>query len=102
MSNPESSNAGIQIVDLPPRPTPRAPRSSHHLSEDQIRFFDTNGYLVLKHWITGELLEHLRAAGEAWIAQGEALRNRQQSGLPLGPDEQELLDDLAFGFQKGW
>ena len=51
-----------------PRPTP--PRSEYHLSEEQIRFFDDHGYLVLRGWVTGELLERLQAAGTHWIAQG--------------------------------
>ncbi len=42
-----------------------------HLSPEQVRFFDDNGYLVLKHWITGELLERMQRAGQAWMEQGK-------------------------------
>jgi hypothetical protein len=42
-----------------------ASRSPYHLAEGQIRFFDQYGYLVLSHWIPPDLLQRLRAAGEA-------------------------------------
>jgi ectoine hydroxylase-related dioxygenase (phytanoyl-CoA dioxygenase family) len=45
-------------------------RTAFHLSDEQIAFYDANGYLVLKSWITGELLERLRAASTAWITEG--------------------------------
>jgi ectoine hydroxylase-related dioxygenase (phytanoyl-CoA dioxygenase family) len=48
------------------------PRSRYHLTDEQIGFFDAHGYLVLRNWIPQPLLERLQAAGEAWIAQGEA------------------------------
>jgi hypothetical protein len=48
----------------------QAPRSPYHLTEEQIRFFDENGYLVLRNWIPRDLLEQLQAAGQAWIADG--------------------------------
>ncbi len=45
-------------------------RSAYHLSEEQIAFFDENGYLVLRNWIPQELLKRLQAAATAWIEQG--------------------------------
>jgi ectoine hydroxylase-related dioxygenase (phytanoyl-CoA dioxygenase family) len=96
MSKPDSSSKHIQIVKHEPLPAPIPPRSPFHLTEDQIRFFDENGYLVLKQWITGELLERLQTAGKHWIEHGEALRAKQLAGGTLEADEQELLSDLAF------
>ncbi len=96
MTQTQSSRAQVQLVNHQPLPAPSMPRSPFHLSEEQIRFFDENGYLVLKNWITGELLERLQAAGEAWITRGEALRAKQLAGVALDSDEQELLSDLAF------
>jgi ectoine hydroxylase-related dioxygenase (phytanoyl-CoA dioxygenase family) len=96
VSKPNSDNQHIRIVNHEPLPTPVPPRSPYHLSEDQIRFFDEHGYLVLKRWITGDLLERLQTAGERWIEQGEALRHKQFLGESLGPDEIDLLSDLAF------
>lgn len=58
-----------------------ADRTPYHLSDDQIRFFDEHGYLVLRNWITGELLARLQAAGQAWIAQGEALGESNEDFL---------------------
>ncbi len=48
-------------------------RSRYHLTDEQIRFFDEQGYLILRNWITGDLLERLQRAGDAWIARGESL-----------------------------
>jgi ectoine hydroxylase-related dioxygenase (phytanoyl-CoA dioxygenase family) len=48
-----------------------ADRTPYHLTDAQIRFFDDNGYLVLRSWIPGDLLARLQAAGQDWIAQGE-------------------------------
>lgn len=54
-----------------PFPPPAAtPASPHHLSPEQIRFFDDNGYLVLRQWIPPALLARLCAAGDAWINAG--------------------------------
>ena len=50
-----------------------------------MRFFDDNGYLVLKDWITGDLLRRLQEAGRRWIAQG-------LHADPADPD----LDDYRF------
>jgi ectoine hydroxylase-related dioxygenase (phytanoyl-CoA dioxygenase family) len=88
--------AKIHLVNIDPVPAPQAPKSPYHLSEEQVRFFDENGYLVLKNWITGELLERLRAAGDLWIGEGETLRQKQVVAETLTADEEELLRDLAF------
>ncbi len=45
-------------------------QSPSHLTGEQVRFFDENGYLILRNWITGDLLRRLQRAGETWIAQG--------------------------------
>ncbi len=63
-------DVAFTVQQTPPLPLPTSPRSSHHLSEEQIRFFDENGYLVLRGWVTSELLERLQAAGTHWIDQG--------------------------------
>ena len=93
---PDSKPVGVHVVDHDPLPAPQMPRSPYHLSPEQIRFFDENGYLVLKQWITGELLERLQASGQRWIEQGERLRAKQLTGETLEPEESELLTDLAF------
>ena len=56
--------------------TPQTPLSDHfkrtpyHLTEEQVRFFDENGYLVLRKWIPQDLLQRLQEAGTAWIDEG--------------------------------
>ena len=42
----------------------------YHLSEEQIRFFDENGYLVLRNWIPQDLLRRLQDAAQVWIEMG--------------------------------
>ena len=46
--------------------------SPYALSDEQVRFFDEHGYLILRNWVTGELLERLQAAGTRWIERGLA------------------------------
>jgi ectoine hydroxylase-related dioxygenase (phytanoyl-CoA dioxygenase family) len=46
-------------------------RTDYHLTPEQLRFYDENGYLVLRNWVTGELLERLQAAGDRWIEMGQ-------------------------------
>lgn len=43
---------------------------SYYLTPAQIAFFDTNGYLILRNWITGELLASLQKAATNWIKMG--------------------------------
>lgn len=45
-------------------------RSRYALTAEQVQFFDDNGYLILKNWITGDLLERLQSAGSEWIEDG--------------------------------
>jgi hypothetical protein len=52
--------------------------------------------LVLKQWITGDLLKRLQQAGDEWIAEGETLREKQRKGETLTPEEEETLRDLVF------
>ncbi|MCA9838464.1 MAG: phytanoyl-CoA dioxygenase family protein [Trueperaceae bacterium] len=87
---------GIKLVDHPPLPVPAQPASSFHLSEEQVRFFDENGYLVLKNLIGGDLLRRLQAAGDKWISQGETIRQKQLAGLELSAQEEDLTRDLNF------
>ena len=61
------------------RPLPLAPpsqRSEFHLTPEQVRFFDENGYLVLRQWVTGELLARLQDQSARWIEHGTELARR--------------------------
>ncbi|GCE05939.1 phytanoyl-CoA dioxygenase family protein [Dictyobacter aurantiacus] len=51
--------------------TPR--NGGYHLSEEQIRFFDEHGYLILRQWIPQDLLKRLQEAGEHWIEKGNSI-----------------------------
>lgn len=68
-------------------------RSPHHLTPDQIQFFDDNGYLVLRNWIPHDLLARLQAAGQAWIETGLA----QETDRP----DDAAHGDFAFQFVHG-
>jgi ectoine hydroxylase-related dioxygenase (phytanoyl-CoA dioxygenase family) len=48
------------------------------LTDEQIEFFDREGYLILRQWITGDLLARLQEAGRHWIALG----NGAEEGHP--------------------
>ncbi len=90
------SKVQISLADHPPLPAAQKPLSPHHLSVEQISFFDEHGYLVLKQWIVGELLERLQQASARWIEHGEHLRRKQLEGQALSEVEQETLSDLTF------
>jgi len=47
--------------------------AAYHLTEEQVRFFDENGYLVLRDHIPADLLDRLREAGHQWIKDGEGI-----------------------------
>ncbi|BCM88941.1 hypothetical protein IAD21_00783 [Abditibacteriota bacterium] len=61
--------------------------SPFHLSEEQIRFFDDNGYLILRDWIKGDLLARLQEAGHHWIERG--VQWGQEHLDALGGDQRE-------------
>ncbi len=48
----------------------KVPQAPYHLSEEQVRFFDQNGYLILRNWIPQDLLKRLQDAGQTWIENG--------------------------------
>ncbi|MBM7503861.1 phytanoyl-CoA dioxygenase family protein [Agromyces aurantiacus] len=58
-----------------PAPAPAAAPANapHHLTPEQVRFFDDHGYLVLRGRIPADLLARLQDAAEGWIADGRAL-----------------------------
>lgn len=51
------------------------PDRPYHLTAEQIRFFDENGYLVLPGRIAGDLLTRLQAAASRWIEDGQAVHD---------------------------
>ncbi|HLT62813.1 MAG TPA: phytanoyl-CoA dioxygenase family protein, partial [Microlunatus sp.] len=64
--------------------------SRHLLDHDQVRFFDENGYLVLRDRIPADLVDDLRRATAEWMDQG-----RHQAGPP-GEE-----GDFKFAFRDG-
>lgn len=99
MSTPETPNAHIRVTTAPPLPYALAPRSPYHLTKEQVRFFDENGYLILKNWVTGPMLTRLQEAAERWIAEGERLRAEEKAGT-LSPAGADLLQDLVFAERR--
>lgn len=47
--------------------------TAHHLTLEQVAFFDTHGYLVLPGRVPADLLADLREAASTWIADGFTL-----------------------------
>ena len=72
----------------PINPTPRN-RSPFHLTDEQVRSFDDNGFLVLKQQVSGELLQRLQEAGDQWIEQGLKIPDKV-----VNPDQR--IGDYAF------
>jgi ectoine hydroxylase-related dioxygenase (phytanoyl-CoA dioxygenase family) len=65
--------------------------SKYHLTTEQLHFYDTNGYLVLKNWIPAPMLARLQAAGRAWI----------DAGLSATPDDPHAVDYHFASRAKG-
>ena len=63
--------------------------SPFHLTEEQIRDFDENGYLILCQRVTGGLLEKLQKAGDRWIADGLKVEN-------VAVNSDQRVGDYAF------
>lgn len=57
-------------VTMHPTLDPRVMRTPYHLTDAQIRFFDDNGYLILRDQIPPDLLMRLQSAGDVWINDG--------------------------------
>jgi ectoine hydroxylase-related dioxygenase (phytanoyl-CoA dioxygenase family) len=64
------------------------------LTEEQIRFFDENGYLILRNWITGSLLERMQAAGREWMDQAAALHDRNETAPDFNYADREVGEVL--------
>jgi hypothetical protein len=62
-------------------------RTLYHLTEEQVHFFDENGYLILRKWIPKKLLQKLQEAGSGWIRQGWELdaagKIQQEPGIKI-------------------
>ncbi|WP_161882659.1 phytanoyl-CoA dioxygenase family protein [Deinococcus alpinitundrae] len=69
MSSPAVS---FELSAQPPQPRPLPAVSPFHLTPQQVQFFDDSGYLVLRQWVTGELLLRLQGAASRWITDGNA------------------------------
>jgi len=66
-----TAKASIKIDPRKRIQTVRVNQSSpYHLSDEQIEFFDENGYLILRGWIPQPLLSRLQEAGQGWIERG--------------------------------
>ncbi len=69
---------------------PDFPVSSYHLTPQQVRFFDENGYLILPKWIPPNLLKKLQEAGDGWIRQG---MQTDTAGTDAGKDDYVFLEE---------
>ena len=56
-----------------PREPAGAPRTPLHLTTEQVEFYDTHGYLVLRNFVDAAQVERLRAASLDWMAEGQRL-----------------------------
>lgn len=65
------------------------------LSDEQIAFYDANGYLVLRDRVPAPLLRKLRAAGDRWITAGAGRDNDDPANADFhfkgGPDVRTMF-----------
>lgn len=86
----------LNRAPIKPVQTPQVGQTSpYHLSDEQIEFFDENGYLILQNWIPASLLERLQEAATNWIEHGWAHRNES------GADTGNGWDDWLFAEREG-
>ncbi len=64
-------------------------QTPYHLTPEQVAFFDTNGYLILRNWIPADLLKRLQDAADAWIQLGWDYQGKSNS-------EDPEYDDFRF------
>jgi len=62
-----------------------AAAGEHHLTPEQVRFFDDNGYLILRNRIPADVVQRLRDAADAWIGAADGL-----------PEDDPRLEDHRF------
>ncbi len=72
-------------MELQTASTTQTGLSQHHLTPEQVHFFDENGYLILRNWVRGDLLRRLQEAGHAWIDAG--LKNSQDPDFTFADRE---------------
>lgn len=64
--------------------------SPYHLSDEQIRFYDENGYLILRNWVPQPLVKRLQDAAKNWIERGWEQHQQRDSA------KQSSWDDWLF------
>ncbi len=69
----DSPSLPFAVCDERPSPEPQAPRTSFHLTPEQIDFYDQHGYLILRNFIDAAQVERLRGATETWMDRGHQL-----------------------------
>jgi ectoine hydroxylase-related dioxygenase (phytanoyl-CoA dioxygenase family) len=88
---PMSDDSATAVAE--PRPlssaAPSATARAYHLTPDEVRSFDEQGYLVLRGRIPGDMLARLQAAADAWITDGRAVAD----GEPAAADYQWAARD---------
>lgn len=75
--------------------------SPHHLTREQVEFFDANGYLILRQWITGELLMRLQSAGHRWIEDGLRLGRSHPDYAFAQRSDKEVFFRVDYLHDKG-
>ncbi len=78
----------LQTAPMKPVHTPHVGQlSPHHLSDEQIRFFDEHGYLILRNLIPQPLVARLQEAARVWIERGWERRQHRGSAEPSSWDD---------------
>jgi ectoine hydroxylase-related dioxygenase (phytanoyl-CoA dioxygenase family) len=64
---------------------------AYDLTDEQIRFYDENGYLVLRDRIPPDLLQRLIEAGDRWIERGQADREHPDHQFAQRPSGEVMF-----------
>ncbi|UQN09736.1 phytanoyl-CoA dioxygenase family protein [Deinococcus sp. QL22] len=77
------------------------PLSLFHLNAKQVQLFDEYGYLVLRHWVRGDLLTRLQAAGQRWIERGLADSGKNSDPLFAEREVGRVMWRVDYVHDKG-
>jgi ectoine hydroxylase-related dioxygenase (phytanoyl-CoA dioxygenase family) len=77
-------------------------RSKYHMTLEQLRFFDENGYVILRNLISDDLLAKLQAAGDGWIQQGLELTSEDEDYRFKNEEDKRIFFRVDYLHDKGF
>jgi ectoine hydroxylase-related dioxygenase (phytanoyl-CoA dioxygenase family) len=75
-------------------------RRPYHLTAEQIRFFDENGYLVIRGGLSPALLERLSASAHRWIQKFDGLSDAERERGAIKQTTMVEHPDFSYATRK--